>query len=94
MNEASFSRAELLPTEELLRELGRRAELSTALLERLAEAVNSRVFDIFLYLWKYGPATYRQMSEKFPESTLSRALYQLEALEVVMRRDYRYRVRR
>lgn len=94
MTEVGFSEAELLETEELLRELGRRAELNIDLLERLAKAVNSRVFEVFLFLWKHGPATWKQMVQFFPDATLRRALYQLEAFEVIVQRDSRYMVRR
>jgi len=87
-----FSQAELLTAEALAAELVRRATLNEGLLERLATAVDNRNLDVFLFLWKYSPATFDQLAAVFPRSTLSRSLRKLEACDLVRRRGYEYRV--
>ena len=89
-----FSPAELLTDEALLSEAGRRMNLSADLLERLAGPVDNRTFDIFLFLWKYGPATFNQLVNVFSDSTLRRVLPDLEAVQVIYVKDFKYWLRR
>jgi len=94
MSDGGFNKAELLTDEALLSEAGRRMSLKTDLLERLAGAVDNRTYDVFLFLWKYGPATWDQLAEVFPKGTLDRVLRRLEANEAVTKTDFKYHIRR
>lgn len=94
MNTGGFNPGELLTDEALLSEAGRRMKLNTDLLERLGSAVDNRTYDVFLFLWKYGPATWEQMAAVFPKGTLSRVIRCLEANDVVIKTGFKYRIRR
>ena len=89
-----FSPAELLTDEALLSEAGRRMNLSADLLERLGGAVDNRTYDVFLFLWKYGPATWDQLAAVFPKATLDRVLRRLEANGAVVKRGFKYSILR
>ena len=85
-----FNPAELLTDEAILSEAGRRMNLNADLLTRLGGAVDNRTYDVFLFLWKYGPATREQMAAVFSKGTLDRGLRRLEANEAVVKRDFKY----
>jgi len=89
-----FNRAELLTTEALLAEIGRRTKIETSLLERLADAVTNRTYDVFLFLLKYGPATQKEIEAVFSRSTVIGALARLEGSAVIIKKDFKYRVRK
>ena len=71
-----------------------RAEIEIILLERVALVVNNQALNIFLFLLKNGPATRRQLKMRFPSSTVDRYMTQLEAVEAVEHRSYKYHVKR
>jgi len=94
----SFNPAELLNSEALAEELLRRANIETDLLERLATVLDDRTFDVFLFLWKYAPATEEQMRKIFNRVTLRRSLQKLEAGQAVKKKkvysDFQYSVQK
>lgn len=92
--EEAFNPAELLTNSSLLAELERRAKIETGLLERIADAVDNRTYDVFLFIWKYGPATKRQIEGVFPTRTTERALIRLETCGVVKIKDFKYYIQK
>jgi len=94
MSGGGFSPGELLTDEALLSEAGRRMSLTADLLERLGGAVDNRTYDVFLFLWRYGPATWDQLAVVFSRATLNRGLWRLEANGVVVKRGFKYSILR
>jgi len=74
--------------------LAGRAGVEVGLLERVATVVNSQAFNIFLFILKNAPVTKRRIKMEFPSTTVDRYLPQLEAVEAIERRGYRYWVKR
>jgi len=89
-----FTRAELLTTESLIDELHRRAKIEIVLLENLGVAVDNRTYDVFLFIFKYGPATQRQVADVFGRKTTGRCIARLEAAGVIWQHEFRYSVQR
>ena len=93
MNE-SFTPAELLTSEVLAAELVRRAQISTGVLEKVATALDNRTFDVFLFIWKYAPATKKQIEDVFGWNTTDRAVRRLEGADVIKLVDFKYRIQK
>jgi len=104
MNE-SFTRAELLDAEALVdemiqsvrlraNELVRRHKVDVDLLERVSMAITNQTFDVFLFLWKYEPATKKQLETFFPKTTLQTSLFKLESAGVIKKKDVRFFVQK
>ncbi|MBC8223153.1 hypothetical protein H8E65_01080 [Candidatus Bathyarchaeota archaeon] len=98
--EPPFNRAELYPNETVLEDIIRhagilknRADLNLGLLHRLSGILNNQGFRIFLFILENGPATDKQLRLFFPRRTLSYWLEPLEAGEVIVKHDHRWRIR-
>jgi len=89
MNEP-FTPAELLSSEDLAGELLRRAQISTGVLEKVATALDNRTFDVFLFLWKYAPATKKQIEDVFGWNITDRAIRRLEGAGIVKLSNLKY----
>jgi len=71
-----------------------RSGIEVHLLEKLAHQANNQVVNIFLFVFKYGPITRRQLKLYFPAGTVNRLLPQLEASGILERREYKYWIKR
>ncbi|MBA7685894.1 hypothetical protein ES703_94325 [subsurface metagenome] len=59
--------------------------------DRLGKALNSQIYNIYVYVFKHNP-TKRDLNKLFPESTVNRAIYELELAKVIEERNGRYYV--
>lgn len=57
--------------------------------DRLGKALNSQIYNIYVYISRYNP-TKRDLKMLFPESTVNRAIYELELAKVIEERNGRY----
>lgn len=57
--------------------------------DRLGNALNSQIYNIYVYTSKHNPKK-RDLSMVFPESTVNRAIYELELAKVIEERNGRY----
>ncbi len=57
--------------------------------DRLGKALNSQIYNIYVYCFKYNP-TKRDLNMLFPESTVNRAIFELELAKVIEERNGRY----
>lgn len=59
--------------------------------DRLGEALHSQTYNIYNYIQKYNP-TKNDLNRVFPDTTVKRATFELEAAKVIEERNGRYYV--
>jgi len=90
MGGEGFSRAEVLPTNELVEEVTRRLDLNESLLERLCSF--SKPTQLWFLLWRSGPQRFNDLKRAgFADSSLSLFLRRLMDVGLVDRVGDKYR---